>query len=80
MNKFILVLLLIALAGGACAYWVVYRAREPFQAYGPEPQVIEIPQGESTNAIGRRLVAAGVVRDQLTFRTAVWLSPQLFLP
>jgi UPF0755 protein len=34
---------------------------------------VEIPPGESTRAIGRRLVDAGVVRDEWTFRLALRL-------
>ena len=74
MKKLLLLLLLIVLAAGGAAYWLVQRAREPFQAYGPEPQLVEIASGEGTNAIGRRLIAAGVLRDMLTFRIALRLS------
>jgi UPF0755 protein len=35
---------------------------------------VSIPQGTGTAAIGARLVDAGVVRDALTFRFALWLS------
>jgi UPF0755 protein len=74
MKKLLLFLLLIVIAAGGAAYWLVQRAREPFQAYGPEPQLIEIASGEGTSAIGRRLIAAGVLRDMLTFRVALRLS------
>lgn len=74
MKKLVLVLLLIASAAGGAGYWLMRRASEPFQGYGPEPQLVEIAAGESTGAIGRRLVAAGVLRDRLTFRVALWLS------
>jgi len=74
MKKLAVAVLLITLGAGGSAYWLVERAREPFQGYGPEPQIVEISAGESTGAIGRRLIAAGVLRDDVTFRVAVWLS------
>ena len=49
------------------------RAYEPFRGY-EQAQVIDIPSGSGTNTIGQRLIAAGVVRDELTFRVALWLS------
>ena len=35
-------------------------------------QFIDIPSGAGSTAIGRRLVEAGVVRDDWTFRAALW--------
>ncbi|BCS32725.1 aminodeoxychorismate lyase [Luteitalea sp. TBR-22] len=63
----LLVLLLVALGAGL---WVRQRVTAPFAGFSGE-QFIEIPQGESTAGIGRRLVEAGVIRDPLTFRLAV---------
>ncbi len=74
MKKLALILLLMAIAGGAGFWFVMQRVREPFQQDGSEPQLVEILPGESTGAIGRRLVAAGIVRDRLTYRVALWLS------
>jgi len=74
MKKLLLLLVLIVLGAGGTVFWLVQGARTPFQGYGPEPQIVEISSGESTGAIGRRLIAAGVVRDTLTFRVALRLS------
>ncbi|MCC6163207.1 MAG: endolytic transglycosylase MltG [Acidobacteria bacterium] len=64
-------LLLLAVAAVAVvAYVVVRRAAEPHGAFAGE-QFVEIPSGESTRGIGRRLIAAGVIRDDLTFRLAL---------
>lgn len=54
----------------------LYRATEqPFGAQSASaPVSVEIPTGIGTQAIGTRLVDAGVVRDRLTFRVAVWRS------
>jgi UPF0755 protein len=75
VKKFILFVLLMAIGGGAAAAFTVYqRAREPFQGYSSPAQTVDIPSGEGTRAIGRRLAAAGVVRDELIFRVALGLS------
>jgi len=65
----LLVVLLVVLGAGA-AVWVSQRVSQPYGAFTGE-QFVEIPSGESTIGIGRRLVAAGVVRDELTFRLAM---------
>jgi len=48
------------------------RLQDPFQGYRDAEQFVVIPPGTGTTAIGRRLVAAGVVRDDVTFRLALW--------
>jgi UPF0755 protein len=50
------------------------RLQAPFRGYGAGEQFVEIPTGEGARAIERRLLAAGVVRDALTFRAALRLS------
>jgi len=73
--KRLAIFVLIVFIGAAAAATVWYlRAQEPYRGYtGPE-QFVEIPQGVGTRAIGDRLVAAGVVRDPLAFRVALWMS------
>jgi len=72
------VLLLVVLTGAAAAVlgWRVYQtADRPFGSQTADaPAMVEIPPGVGTPSIGARLVAAGVVRDRLTFRVAVWRS------
>jgi UPF0755 protein len=53
---------------------VVTRVDQPFRGYSEEAQFVDVPQGAGTRVIGDRLVAAGVVRDRLTYRAALWLS------
>jgi UPF0755 protein len=65
----VFVLLLVA-AGAAYVEWT--RLGEPFKGYAGAEQLVEIPPGERTRAIGDRLVAAGVIRDILTYRVALW--------
>lgn len=67
----------LAIGAGAAAAmgWVLYeRAREPFRGYATAEQFVEIAAGQGSMTIGRRLVESGVVRDELTFRVALWLS------
>lgn len=46
----------------------------PFRGYAAAEQFVDIPVGSSVGAMGRRLADAGVVRDTLAFRYAVWVS------
>jgi UPF0755 protein len=70
----ILVILLVAAAAAAVVAYRLYHAADaPFQAYDPaNPPIVQIEQGMGTQAIGRRLIESGVVKDALTFRVAVW--------
>jgi UPF0755 protein len=56
---------------------VIYgRIDEPFRNYPTDDRVVEIPPGLGSRAIGERLEEAGVVRDVLTFRVALWATGQ----
>src|SRR5688572_26039213 len=48
------------------------RTLEPYKGYGEDEQFVLIEPGSSTRAIADRLIAAGVVRDDPTFRAALW--------
>jgi UPF0755 protein len=69
---FSLVLVLV-MAGGA-AYMLNARLATPFRGFTGDEQFVEIPAGASTRAIGAALVEAGVIRDDLTYRLALWAS------
>lgn len=74
MKKLLLILVVLVLAAGV-AGWVLYaRVREPFRGWSGESQQVEIPSGAGTRAIGERLVGAGLVRDEMTYRIALWAS------
>jgi UPF0755 protein len=66
--------MLLVVAAGAAAAWIQLRVKAPYRGYSGAEQFVEIPPGSSTRAIGDRLVAAGIVRDPLTFRAALSLS------
>jgi peptidoglycan lytic transglycosylase G len=75
MKKLLAFLLLVIVLGGAAAAWTLYsRIGQPYRGYTEAETFVEIPQGAGSRAIGERLVAAGVVRDDLTYRTALWMS------
>ena len=74
MKRLLLLILVIALTivGGGLAL-LIMRVNQPYKGFeGPE-QFVEVPTGSGVAAIGRRLAQAGVVRDPVTFRYAVWL-------
>ena len=64
------VLCLAAAAAAVGGVWIARRVSAPFGSFAGE-QFVEIPSGASTTSIGRRLVEAGVIRDDLTFRLAM---------
>jgi UPF0755 protein len=67
------VLLVLGGAGAALAGRALWtRLHEPYQAYSQSERFVVVPAGAGSVAIGRRLVEAGVVRDELTFRAALW--------
>jgi UPF0755 protein len=67
-------LLAIALAGGAAGYYLWTQVNAAYKGYQDDELFVQIPQGQSTIAIGRRLVEDGVVRDSIMFRVAAWWS------
>jgi UPF0755 protein len=69
---FILVILVLAVGGGIVGSILWGRLHEPYKGYAAAEQFVEIPSGAGTNEIRRRLIEAGVVRDALVFRVAMW--------
>jgi UPF0755 protein len=65
------VIALAAVVAGVIAYTLYARVGEPFKGYDESEQFVDIPSGAGAGEIGRRLIAAGVVRDDLTFRLAL---------
>jgi UPF0755 protein len=68
----VLIILVVGVGVGIVGSIIWGRMHEPFKGYGAEEQFVEIPSGASTNDIGQRLVDAGIVRDMLVFRSALW--------
>jgi UPF0755 protein len=71
-----LILVVVAVAALAAAVAGVYYARvdEKYQGYSGTERFVEIAPGTGSRAIGKALVDAGVVRDEWTFRLAMFLT------
>jgi UPF0755 protein len=67
-------LVLLALFAVVLAFVIYGRMNAPYRGYDEPVQLVEIPSGLSTRAIGQRLIAAGVIQDEWTYRTTLWLS------
>jgi UPF0755 protein len=75
MKKLAGLVLLVVLAGVVAAgAWLYTSVDHPYKGYESAETFVEIPQGAGPAAIGRRLVAAGVVRSRTSFRLALWLT------
>jgi UPF0755 protein len=74
LPRILLVGFLSAAAAGGGAWLLYGRAHEAFQGFPGAEQFVDVPPGTGAVAIGERLAEAGVVRDPLTFRAAVWLT------
>ncbi len=66
-------------AGASSPRWAwrrrcTQRTSEPFKGYEGAEQFVTIEPGSGTRTIGQRLIEAGVVRDDATFRAALWRS------
>lgn len=64
--RWLLVVIVVVVVGAGA--WIVTGLRAPYKGYDTAEQFVDIPQGAGPISIGRRLVEAGVVRDQATFR------------
>jgi len=71
-----LFLLAVAVAAlGAGAWWFLqYSLSQPYKGYDGPEQFVEIAPGDGSRSIARKLVEAGVVRDEWSFRAALWQS------
>jgi UPF0755 protein len=74
MKRLVVFLLFVLVIGGAAAITMYLRVSQPFRAWDGAEQFVDIPPGSGSRTIGDRLVVAGVVQDNLTFRLALGLS------
>jgi UPF0755 protein len=65
-------LVVIALVIAVTLGWMYTMVQWPYRGYTAAEQFVEIPRGSSTGAIARRLQEAGVIRNALAFRVAVY--------
>jgi UPF0755 protein len=73
-RAFVLLVVLTVLVGIGIAGTLYKRTTEPFKGYDGAEQFVTIEAGSGTRTIGQRLIEAGVVRDDATFRAALWRS------
>jgi UPF0755 protein len=62
---------LLAIAAAILGRTAWSRVHEPYKGYDAAEQFVEIPAGASAAEIRKRLLEAGVVRDELTLRAAL---------
>jgi peptidoglycan lytic transglycosylase G len=75
VKRAFILLVALALIGAAGVGWTIYkRTSEPYKGYSAAEQFVVIEPGSTTRAIGERLIQAGIVRNEPTFRAAVWRS------
>jgi UPF0755 protein len=67
-----LIVVLGLVAAGVVSVMAWQRVNEPYKGYAADERFVEIPPGAGTAEIRRRLIDAGVVRDELSFRAAAW--------
>ncbi len=70
----LVLLVAMAIAAATAAFAVRARALAPFRGYAGTEQFVDVPPGSGAATIRNRLVEAGVVRDGLAFRAALWLT------
>ena len=71
-RAFVFLVVLGVLAAAGFAFTLYRRTSEPFKGYEGAEQFVTIDPGSSTRTIAQRLIGAGVVRDDATFRAALW--------
>ena len=76
MKKLALFISVLAIAAAGAGAWIYMRVGQPYRGYEGPDQLVEVPAGAGSRSIGDRLVAAGVVRDALSFRVGLYLSRQ----
>jgi UPF0755 protein len=73
-RAFLILVALAVIAGVGVAVTLYKRTSEPFKGYEEAEQFVTIEPGSGTRSIGQRLIEAGVIRNDMTFRAALWRS------
>ena len=75
MKRAFLLLVVLGIAVGIGVAGTLYkRTTEPFKGYDGAEQFVTIQPGSGSRTIGQRLIEAGVIRDDATYRAALWRS------
>ena len=73
IRRLFIFVLLLAVAAGVGGYLWLRSVSAPYKGYAGQEVFVEIPNGTGVNAIGRRLVEAGVVQNSYAFQAAIRL-------
>lgn len=73
IRRLLLVVIVLVAAAGVGGYLWLRAMSAPYKGYAGEEVFVEIPNGTGVNAIGRRLVDAGVVQSTYAFQAAIRL-------
>jgi UPF0755 protein len=74
MKRLALIFLAVVLLVIAAGFVTVRYLTQAYKGYPTEETFVDVPAGSGVNAIGRRLVDAGVVRSASAFRLAMWTA------
>jgi UPF0755 protein len=74
IKRGIILAVVCLLVGGAGLGWLYWQAVEPYRGYTTPEVFVDIPRGANRDVIGQKLIDAGVIRDEMTFRVAVIVS------
>lgn len=74
MKRFLLVVLVLAIAVAGVAWWGYGSLNAPYRGFAGDEVFVEIPPGSGVSGIATRLANAGVVSNALVFRLAARLS------
>lgn len=66
------VFILVVAAAALLGREIWGRVHEPYKRHRAAEQFVDIPPRTPTAEIGRRLIEAGVVRDEVVFRVGLW--------
>lgn len=73
IKRAVLFLVVVAVIAAIGVAGTLYRrTTEPFKGYDGAEQFVTIEPGSGTRTISQRLIDAGVVRNDATFRAALW--------
>ncbi len=68
MKKLLGILVVLALAGAAVAWWGQQMLEAPYRGFSAEEVFVEIPQGAGVAVMAKRLADEGVVAHPLICR------------
>jgi peptidoglycan lytic transglycosylase G len=71
-RAFLFLIALVVVASAVLATMLYRQTSQPFKGYEGDEQFVTIEPGSSTRTITQRLIAAGVVKNDVTFRAALW--------